>query len=115
MWITHAVMDEVIREAESRFPYETGGVLLGYQSDSGECVISSCIGPGPKADHRRSSFLPDADWQVDQMGRLFEESDADFGYLGEWHTHPDGETLLSLADRWVLKDIATVDNEDECV
>jgi integrative and conjugative element protein (TIGR02256 family) len=93
------------REAQRMFPKETGGVLMGYQAAS-EMVVTSVIGPGPNAVHGGYAFVPDYNYQEEEIARVYEESGRNAVYLGDWHTHPDGLDRLSEADRRTLKIIS---------
>lgn len=106
-WITESSIDEMIAEAEHRFPYESGGALLGYWAKQyEEVVITDVIGPGPGATHRAQSFLPDSEYQEKEIACRYEESGRLHTYLGDWHTHPRSIPYLSRKDRRTLKTIA---------
>jgi len=90
-------------EAKRVFPLETGGVLLGYSSDStDEVVVRTVVGPGPLARHDASGFLPDQRYHEAEVARLYAESGRTWTYLGDWHTHPNSTAGLSLTDRRTL-------------
>lgn len=109
MWISHAVMKQIVAEADDKFPKETGGVLIGYQADNGEYVIRAFTGPGKGADHRRFLFKPDNEWQCEQLDRIYAESCGEWVYLGDWHTHPRGVPAMSCLDMRTLLKIARHD------
>jgi integrative and conjugative element protein (TIGR02256 family) len=92
-------LDEMLVEGRRTFPLETGGILMGFVTAE-YTVVTSVIGPGPQAIHRRHSFTPDAKWQQGRVAELYERSGRRDTYLGDWHTHPDGSTRASLTD-WV--------------
>lgn len=91
----------MVREGDRQFPYETGGVLLGYLVGD-EAVVTEIVGPGPKAIHRRMSFVPDYDFHASSIAKVYESSGRMNVYLGEWHTHPEGVLRLSGKDRKTL-------------
>jgi integrative and conjugative element protein (TIGR02256 family) len=106
-WIFPDVKRAIEAEATSRFPLETGGVLMGYWDTQGsDVVITTAIGPGPRASHRPTGFMPDQQYQLDQIARHYEGSGRRFTYLGDWHTHPRGTEALSGRDRRTLAWIA---------
>lgn len=109
MWISHAVMKQIVAEADDKFPKETGGVLVGYQADNGEYVVRACTGPGKGASHRRFWFKPDHEWQCAQLDRIYAESSGEWVYLGDWHTHPRGVPEMSYLDMRTLLRIARHD------
>lgn len=94
-------------EADRAAPSETGGVLLGYWSAKGDAaVVEHVLGPGPKAKHGRTGFMPDHEYHDEQIARLYREASGEFEYLGDWHTHPGGPASLSATDLSTLKRIA---------
>ena len=93
-------------EARRAFPLETGGAFMGRMSVDGDFVVEHMIGPGPLADHRRSSFEPDAAYQWDEMARWHRSTAGTGAYLGDWHTHPrHWRGVLSSLDRQALAEI----------
>jgi len=91
--------------ADSAFPNETGGLLMGFvRAEHAE--ITTIIGAGPEAVMTRRSFMPDRDWQYEQIDRLYNDTNGAITYLGEWHSHPSGSTSLSGLDRSLLREIA---------
>ena len=97
----------MLAEAASRYPLETGGVLMGYWTENyKEVVVTAVTGPGPKAIHKTTSFAPDADFHETEISRLYNESGRVHTYLGDWHTHPNGTCYLSRKDRATLKRIS---------
>jgi integrative and conjugative element protein (TIGR02256 family) len=106
IWITAETLIDMELEAAERFPRETGGVLTGFWSSATEAVITSAVGPGPRAIHREFSFVPDNDYHVAEVKRIYLESNQVETYLGDWHTHPKGSGRLSKTDMKTLKHIA---------
>lgn len=71
-------------------------------------VIHEIIGPGPKAEHTRRTFLPDAEWQWHEIARLYNATQGSTTYIGDWHTHPNsGKALLSDLDISAIVDVLT--------
>lgn len=107
LWVRQTVLDELVQEADRTEPRETGGILAGYWSASGEeAVVSSAIGPGPHAFHELHAFEPDYDYQREQVGEIFDASSGRITYLGDWHSHPRQTAYLSWKDRAALRRIA---------
>ncbi len=100
------VADDLEREADRAFPDETGGLLLGYRAAQGDVIVTQMTGPGPQALHRPKSFVPDAPWQAANLAQRYADSGGYLEYLGDWHTHPDGQAVLSRPDRRTLYRIA---------
>ena len=106
LWIARALLKQMQHEACVKYPLETGGVLVGYETSAGLGVVTQWLGPGPKAIHRKRSYVPDHDFHDVETARLYRESGRISVYLGDWHTHPDGPVALSLTDLWTLRRIA---------
>lgn len=106
-WLAADAAVSMVEEADYAGPDETGGVLLGYLAD--QCsspVASHSIGPGPRAVHEPTRFVPDHDFQVAEIARLYEVSNGRLQYLGDWHTHPGNYPALSSMDKATLKRIS---------
>lgn len=96
-----------MRELATRYkPLETGGMFIGYEAGDQQVVVTTVIGPGPNARHRRLRFRPDYDHQQHQLEAHFARTQGRETYLGDWHTHPFGACALSWLDRRVLVRIA---------
>jgi integrative and conjugative element protein (TIGR02256 family) len=109
-WIPKLLYDEMVAEAAKWAPLETGGVLLGYFSDSNEVVVTALVHAGPKAKRTRWSFRPDPQFQNDAIAGKYEASGRQDRYLGDWHTHPGGSRNMSWRDRRTLQSIAECDD-----
>lgn len=104
-WLGKGVAKALFMETTRSAPLETGGVLLGWRTTEHICV-TDIVGPGPGASHARDSFVPDAEWQSEEVARLYAESGRRLAYLGDWHTHPGGTSNPSLRDQQTLSAIA---------
>ncbi|MGH9770230.1 MAG: Mov34/MPN/PAD-1 family protein [Candidatus Acidiferrales bacterium] len=105
-WINVEVVALATAEARGMHPYESGGVLLGYIVDANELVIGRAIGPGPQAEHGKAHFVPDSAYHESEIAREYEASGRLTTYLGDWHSHPNCSTRLSMLDRRTLAMIA---------
>lgn len=105
-WIRADALAKMLAEVRYWSPYETGGLLLGYRDSRGAVVITTTVGPGPRAQHRRFSFSPDHDAQQAELAQIYEASGRTCTYLGDWHSHPLGLSVPSRTDRRTLLRIA---------
>lgn len=105
IWIPTAAASRIHSLAEGQFPYETGGVLLGYESGDA-VVVQEVIGPGPGATHLRTFFSPDHEYHEYRIAEEYRHSRGVTTYLGDWHSHPLGALHLSRRDKATLKRIA---------
>jgi len=106
LWIAAGAAEGMIRDAEQQFPRESGGVLLGYRSDSGISVVVAATGPGPRARHTDTRYVPDAAYDQQQITEAFDATEGQVTYIGDWHSHSTGSGRLSHLDRKTLSRIA---------
>ena len=104
-FVTRQVIEAALAEAEAKKPLETGGVFLGLYAGQ-DVWIQHIIGPGPAAVHEPARYVPDHEYQEQEISRLYKQSDRRFTYLGDWHSHPSGPEALSPTDIATLKSIA---------
>jgi integrative and conjugative element protein (TIGR02256 family) len=96
------VFRRLVEEGNDKFPFETGGVLLGWILDQ-LIAVDGYLGPGPNAKHQRRAFEPDVDWQSTEIAERYFASGRRRRYLGDWHTHPGARSgYLSRQDRVAL-------------
>lgn len=106
IWWERTALDSALAEAASRWPLETGGVMLGWRASAVEVVVQVTIGPGPRAEHHPTAMRPDAAWQQERIAEIYRQSGRRVSYLGDWHTHPGGTPRLSPRDLRTLRRIA---------
>jgi integrative and conjugative element protein (TIGR02256 family) len=106
VWLPAAIAEKMVREANAKLPFETGGVLLGYAATKTEIVIAELVGPGPNAAHLLEGFTPDYRFHETEVARCYERSGRQHQYIGDWHSHPDGALAMSRTDRKALRNIA---------
>ena len=106
VWMPTAALRAMLIETERFAPLETGGVLMGYGAGRFDVVVVQSIGPGPKAIHDTTRFVPDADFHETAVADAYSTSGRRDVNLGDWHSHPNGSTHLSARDRRLLKTIA---------
>lgn len=90
--------DSVIRDEarfSSRTRLETGGILLGHDSN-GVIRVTVAGAPGPKALHSARRFLRDLDFARELANEAYERDGS--VWIGEWHTHPSGPRNPSAFD-----------------
>jgi hypothetical protein len=81
LWLSCSLLREIEAECTCAFPYETGGILLGYRGGVDELVVTAVIGPGTGARHSRYAFSPDQDFQEREVARIYRESGRNWNYL----------------------------------
>jgi integrative and conjugative element protein (TIGR02256 family) len=97
-WFSTEALDSISSDAARWFPSETGGILMGYWAHTTEVVITACSVAGPLAQHSGSSYVPDAEYDLQVVASLYERSGRLHTYLGDWHSHPRHGAYLSTRD-----------------
>lgn len=107
VWLPTGLRDAMLAEADERAPYETGGIIAGYEvAEEFAVIITHLVGAGPNASYSRSEFVPDGRWQERQVAAVYEASGRRATYLGDWHSHPDGYLSPSRKDHRTARAIA---------
>jgi integrative and conjugative element protein (TIGR02256 family) len=86
--LPRGVAAKIRRECAAGLPAETGGALVGNETDDGT-QITDATGPGPLARRTRSRFRRDGTYTQAEVDRAYIESGGREDYVGEWHSHPD--------------------------
>jgi integrative and conjugative element protein (TIGR02256 family) len=107
VWVPEQLLALWEEEAAEHAPDETGGMLVGYWSESGGAVITETIDGGPDAIRRPSRFEPNGAWQQQRLDEIYLQSGRLQTYLGDWHSHPHGAPRPSFRDRETAKKVAT--------
>ena len=98
--VVNSAAEQIQVEADSKWPLETGGILLG-STKGGRIRVERATGPGPKAKHGLASFSRDGNFAQTELERAWIESDGAVDYIGEWHSHtlpigPSGRDRKSI-------------------
>ena len=100
--LSETALQGAIEAADAARPLETGGILVGTEIDRRTTVSGVVEVVDPDAKPNRYHV---AEGLVAEALALAKEADPRVGYLGEWHSHPDGSgpstldvaTMLSIA------------------
>lgn len=114
VFILKSALNSIRREAARFLIKETGGILIGYWTKSGNIVVTHASGPGSKAYNGYFSFEIDVVYCQGYLDYIFDTTGGALSYLGEWHTHPLGYGLnLSSTDSLNMHHIA-MDKSYKC-
>ena len=81
---------------------ETGGILVGFYSADGILAhVNEALGPPPGSQSTQTEFIRNAGLGKTLQRRWPEQQ----YYLGEWHSHPRGQTSPSRQDRLQMAEI----------
>ena len=103
-----ALVEHVGSLRHARLPAETGGVLIGYFDVSRRHVYVVDALPAPHdSDEREDAFIRGFAGLRDEIDRIEARTRGQVGYVGEWHSHPDGAGIgMSDDDSELLRQIA---------
>lgn len=93
---------------EAALPNETGGILVGYHDMVRKSVFIVDALPEP-ADSigKPTSFVRGTEGIVDTLLEISNRTANNVGYIGEWHSHPNGAPAnMSGLDRIQLAELA---------
>jgi hypothetical protein len=95
----YGIISRIQKEMRQAGRQETGGVFTGVANHKTKTIHVTGLIPAPP-DSRATSvcFFRGHQGLPDQVGVVTEGSGGQLGYIGEWHSHPDGPNGLSTID-----------------
>lgn len=91
---------------DTRSHRESGGLLVGYVNMKRKIVyISHALEPSRDSRGTREGFVRGVEGYPDMIKDIEVRTGGILGYVGEWHTHPEGSTKPSPIDRGALAQI----------
>ncbi|RNB90652.1 hypothetical protein EDM56_09170 [Brevibacillus fluminis] len=92
-----------IQQAVSRNPgVETGGIMMGYQLNARDWLVTYASEPGPKAVHQPLTVVFDDSYLNNLVTRLQARSTRRWQYIGDWHSHTVRNLSPSRADKHTI-------------
>ena len=106
--LNHSLIEHVGSLRSSRLPAETGGVLVGYFDVVHRNIYIVDALPAPHdSEEREDAFIRGYAGLRNEIHRIEARTGGQVGYVGEWHSHPDGaEVAMSCDDSELLQQIA---------
>ena len=103
-----ALLDHVGSLRHARLPAETGGVLIGYFDVSRRYVyVVDALSAPRDSTEREDAFIRGFADLRDEIHHIEARTGGQVGYVGEWHSHPDGAGVgMSEDDYELLQQIA---------
>ena len=93
------LVDRVACLRAASLPNETGGVLIGTHDLSRRIVYVVDVVPSPPdSEEWPTLYIRGAEGLKDEVMSISDSTAGSLGYVGEWHTHPDGAGILPSAD-----------------
>lgn len=92
-----------IQQAVSRNPgVETGGILMGYQMNERDWLVTYASEPGPQAVHSPLTIVFDDSYLNNLVTRLQIRSTRRWQYIGDWHSHTVRKLMPSKGDKQTI-------------
>lgn len=79
--------------------FETGGVFLGICNYKTKTIhVTGIINAPADSESNRAEFIRGREGLAEEIAEIERKSGGQIGYIGEWHTHPEGPDGLSYQD-----------------
>ena len=86
-------------ETSSRYPNETGGILIGiYDENLSLATIHSATGPMEDSEHGATTFKRGVKGINEKITFAQKNTSTNLHYVGEWHSHPNNSPTPSGTD-----------------
>ena len=90
---------DIVEQAEAAGTYETGGYLLGQCNLKTNTIhVIDTIEAPEDTIHRGDYLVLGKKGIKKKLSKVERRSGATFGYVGEWHSHPNGPNEFSATD-----------------
>ena len=106
--VPESVIEKVRKyKEEVGFRNESGGIILGSQSETGlDFVVKDMTLPSPTDDFGPYHYMRDKHAANKLIAKAWEESGGTVNYLGEWHTHNERRPHPSYVDRSLMHQVS---------
>lgn len=102
--IDDGLIYRLIQFGKKHYPKEYGGILVGRYVDSDSMVLIEETVLPKKYKSSQYVFERGAEGLRKSLTKLF-RNEPSLIYVGEWHTHPDGQPIPSSTDLEAMKEI----------
>ena len=97
--ISEQVVKDIMDQAEDAGNYETGGYLIGQCNLKSSTIhVIDTIEAPEDTIHRGDYLVLGKKGIKKKLLQIERRSGATFGYVGEWHSHPNGPNWFSVVD-----------------
>ena len=102
--ISTNVIKTIEKITRGYYPNEFGGVFIGYKSNN-SYIITNILIPD-QYENGKTIFVRHPGTLNQRLNEIYKMTGGKIGYIGEWHSHPDGPTTPSITDLNAMKEIA---------
>lgn len=99
------IIDRIKSEMIAAGEFETGGVFVGIVNYKTKTIhVTGAIDAPPDSSANEVCFHRGHDGLPDKIDEITKGSGNQLGYIGEWHSHPQGPNGLSTKDLKTVRD-----------
>ena len=98
----------IITVCKSSYPYECGGILIGYYTE--DCTSAVVTNITNQIGKHRTRFFREGSGLIKLLNKYWSKG---YYYIGEWHYHPDNSSIPSNTDINTMRKLS-VSNELKC-
>ena len=91
--ISEKLIKRIIRVCKLSYPYECGGILIGYYAE--DCTSAVVTNITNQIGNHITRFSRDESGLIKLLNRQWRKG---YYYIGEWHYHPDNSSRPSNTD-----------------
>jgi hypothetical protein len=107
IYVQHDTIKFIISERSKNPTIETGGILVGHWDNIHQALYIARAFNAPPDSKGSSNYFERGEEGLDEILEPLNKNTQDWiGYIGEWHSHPDGCTgELSEADKKQMREL----------
>lgn len=104
IYVDEALLEKLRHLRTARLPVETGGVLLGFfDMPRKRIYVADALPAPPDSAEEIDGYVRGVSGLQARLAEIEEITAGNLGYVGEWHSHPDGcKTSMSSEDLELL-------------
>jgi proteasome lid subunit RPN8/RPN11 len=97
--LDHWLLTKLAMFRQERLPNETGGVLVGnFDTQRRICFLVDSLPSPPDSEEWPMSYIRGCEGLREKVRHIESLTLKQLGYVGEWHSHPDGCPTRPSAD-----------------
>jgi hypothetical protein len=106
--IVPGIVDQMLLQLTKAYPRETGGLFIGFANFKTKTVhVMGLIDAPPDSKSNHVCFYRGVRGLKGAVDGITQKTGGQLGYIGEWHTHPDGPDGISLKDAQTMEEFKT--------
>lgn len=107
LYISTKAWNQIERAVRKNRQIETGGILMGYQMNEQDWMITYASEPGPNAVQQTHSVFFDEHYLKNLISRLSKRGAGRWKYIGDWHSHTVKRLSPSKVDKHTVVEKAS--------